>query len=54
MVDPATAMTIVIPKEYPMVLLGCVLLCCEVFIIPMFTVGPARKKYFNEEFMKQF
>ena len=54
MVDPVTAMSIVIPKEYPMTLLGCVLLCCEVFMIPMFTVAKARREHFNEEFMKQF
>ena len=38
---------IVIPKEYPIILLACVLLCVMTFLTPFFTVAGARIKHFN-------
>ena len=43
---------IVIPKEYPIILLACVLLCVMTFLTPFFTVARARIKYFNNDFME--
>ena len=45
---------IVIPKEYPIILLACVLLCVMTFFTPFFTVARVRIKYFNKEFMEKF
>ena len=58
MADPATiavdAFTVVLPKEYPLVLLACVILCIECFLMGMCVVAPARFRTFNKEFMEQF
>ena len=48
------AFTVVLPKEYPLILLSCVVLCIECFLIGMCVVAPKRFKYFNKEFMDQF
>ena len=56
MADPATiaadAFTLVLPKEYPLVLLACVILCIECFLMGMCVVAPARFRTFNKEFME--
>ena len=54
MADAATALTIVLPKEYPLVLLAGVILCIECFLMGMVFVAPARFGTFNAEYMKQF
>ena len=46
-------MNIIVPKEYPMVLLSGALLGLECFLIG-FSIVPARLKTFNKEFMAQF
>ena len=48
------AYTVVLPKEYPLILLACVILCIECFLIGMCVVPPKRFKYFTKEFMEQF
>ena len=48
----AGAMTIVLPKEYPLVLLSAVILCIECFLIGMFVVAPARFRTFTKEYMQ--
>ena len=53
MADAAT-LSIVLPKEYPLILLGCVILCIECFAMGMVAVAPRRMKHFNKEFMAQF
>ena len=45
---------IVIPKEFPIILLACVILCTMTFLTPFLTVARARIKYFNNNFMEQF
>ena len=46
-----TTLQIVLPKEYPLVVLGCVILCIECFMIGMIAVGSARKRTFTKEFL---
>ena len=43
---------IVIPREYPLILLGIFLQCLMVWLIGFLVVGPARMKTFNKEFME--
>ena len=51
----ASSLSIVLPKEYPLILLACCILCVECFMMGMLFVAPARfKKAFNADFMKQF
>ena len=45
--------SIVLPQEYPLVLLAGATLCLECFIIS-FVAGMSRKKYFTKEHMQQF
>ena len=52
-VAAAEAFTVVLPKEYPLVLLGCVILCIECFMMGMI-VGKARFRIFTKDFMEQF
>ena len=47
-------LSIVLPAEYPLVLLACVILCIECFFMGMIFVAPARFGLFNKEFMSQF
>ena len=55
MADAATsAMQIVLPQEYPLILLGCVILCCECFLLGPIVIAPARFGTFTSEFMAQF
>ena len=54
MADVATPMNLVLPREYPFILLSCVILCIECFMVGMIVVGGARFKYFTKEFMAQF
>ena len=57
MVEAAAAvegLKLVVPREYPIVILACVVLCIECFVFGMIFVAPARVKTFNAEFMKQF
>ena len=51
MVDAAAPMTMVLPKEYPLIVLSCVILCIECFLLGILVVAPARFKHFNKEFM---
>ena len=46
-------MEVTLPKEYPLVVLSCVLLCIECFLLG-FTVIPARMTAFNKDFMAKF
>ena len=50
----AQQLSIVIPKEYPLTLLACTLLCIECFMLGPLVVGPARMRTFTAEFMAQF
>ena len=50
----ATALTVVLPKEYPLILLACCVICIECFLMGMIAVAPARFSIFNAEFMAQF
>ena len=45
---------IVLPTEYPLILLACVFLCIECFLIGPLVVSKARFSAFNKEFMQQF
>ena len=49
-----SALSVVLPKEYPLVLLACVILCIECFLMGMVAVAPARFGLFNKDFMAQF
>ena len=46
-------MEITLPKDYPLVVLSCVILCIECFFTG-FSIVPARMNAFNEKFMSQF
>ena len=48
------AISIVLPKEYPLVLMACCILCVECFMMGMLFVAPARFRIFNADYMKQF
>ena len=52
MTDIAAGFTMVLPKEYPLVILGCLILCLECFLMGFCVVGPARARTFNKEFME--
>ena len=54
MADAATPINLVIPREYPWIILSCVILCIECFLVGIFVVAGARFKYFTKEFMAQF
>ena len=47
-------MSVVLPSEYPLVMLACVILTIECFMLGPTVVGPARFRVFNKEFMAQF
>ena len=49
----STSLSIVVPKEYPLILLACAILCVECFSMG-FVVARARVKTFTKEFMSQF
>lgn len=49
-----SAVTITLPKEFPLVLLAGAIICFECFAIGMAVVLPARMKTFTKEFMAQF
>ena len=51
--DPAAAegMKVVLPREYPLILLACAIICAYTFIISIVLPVPARRKYFTKEFM---
>ena len=46
--------TVVVPKEFPLTLLACLIIGSECYVIGMVAVGKAREKYFSKEFMAQF
>ena len=48
------AISIVVPKEFPYIILSLVVLCFECVVISFVVVGSARKKHFNKKFMEQF
>ena len=50
----ASALSIVLPKEYPLILLACCILCIECFLMGMIAVAPARFSIFNKEYMNTF
>ena len=52
MSDPVNAITVVVPKEYPAILLACAILCTMIFCFGPCLVFPARSKHFNDEFME--
>ena len=54
MENAAAGISLVVPREYPLILLSCVILCIECVVFAMAFVAPARMKYFNKEFMAQF
>ena len=47
-------MEIIVPKEYPYVLLSIAMLCFTCFIVQFAAVIPARLRTFNAKFMEQF
>ena len=47
-------MEVIVPKEYPLVLLAGTILCLECWLIGFIVVVPARMKTFTEEHMEQF
>ena len=47
-------MQIVIPQEYPIILLTCVVFCIQCFFLGPTVISPARFRTFNKEFMAQF
>ena len=51
--DPVTTneISLVLPKEYPLILLACCMLCIECFLMGMIAVAPARFGIFNKEFL---
>ena len=54
MADTATTWSVVLPQEYPLVLLGCVILCVECFLMGFIFVAPARMRTFTKEYMEGF
>ena len=54
MTDATSFMQVVLPSEYPLILLGCVILCCECFLMGPIVIAPARFGTFTKEFMAQF
>jgi hypothetical protein len=42
-----------LPDEYPMIALGCVVLCFQCILLAFILVVPARKAIFNNEHMKE-
>ena len=46
--------SIVVPWEFPLVLLSIVIVCLECVVIGYVVVIPARIKHFNKAFMQQF
>ena len=51
MTDAATTLSIVLPKEYPLVLLSCVILCMMCFLMGFVVVARARFSTFTKEFL---
>ena len=49
----STALTVILTKEFPLVLLSGAILCIECFFIGVSVVS-ARMKVFTKEFMSQF
>ena len=54
MAGETTTLQVVLPTEYPIILLGCVILCAMCYIIAFLVVGRARGRTFTKEFMAQF
>ena len=55
MADAATeVLSIVLPKEYPLILLSCCILCIECFLMGMIAVAPARFSIFNSDYLVRF
>lgn len=48
------AISIVVPKEFPYIVLSLVIICFECIVISFVVVGSARYKHFNKKFMEQF
>jgi len=46
--------SIILPKEFPMVLLAGAILCLECFVIGVAVVVPTRLRIFTKEYMSQF
>ena len=42
---------VILPREFPLVLLAGAILCAECFIISMVVVVPARLRTYTKEFM---
>ena len=53
-VAQSTGMVIVIPKEYPLIILACTIICALCFLTGFCATGPKRASLFNAEFMKNF
>ncbi len=47
-------LTVVLPQEYPYIVLACAIICFECLIIGTCMQGGARFKTFTEEFMTKF
>ena len=47
-------MEIFVPKEFPLVLLACALICAECVVIGVISAIGARSTHFTEQFMQQF
>ena len=47
-------LVLVIPKEYPYVLVGICFYFILLNLMPCIYVRPMRNKFFNEEYLKQF
>ena len=48
------SLSIVLPTEYPLILLAAVILTIECFMLGPLLIGPTRFRIFNKEFMEQF
>lgn len=46
-------LTLILPSEYPLICLACMIICLECYFIGMKVVN-LRWKFFDKDFMKQF
>ena len=53
-VAQSTGMVIVIPKEYPLIILACTIICGLCYLTGFCATGRSRAGIFNQEFMKGF
>ena len=53
MADAVAAMSIVVPKEYPLVILSAVILCVECYLLGFIAVAPVRGKFMTKEFLEE-